>query len=302
MRVNLGGSVTNARIALTRAEPGIPELRTLSSIGSATDSEMTTSTDSQNTKPEAVLPLLERALKFRYALLLVSLIEAIEVARGPLKALGFPEFNWHAQHSSVPLGTLLVFTAAYLFFMTAVSPAIQRIVENVLSYVRWLPPVSRLLDTDETMKQESFDKKQRYELNYHYGLARLDDAKYAALMTKDDFWIKRIDEHRARIKASEEKEHSLASVSFSCTLLLLAIWWTQDGISWVHIAISSLFENPFTWAKALARLLALGTCVLIVSPWILSLSSRAKRCEAGRWIEHPQLAAQRSKKPRAMAG
>lgn len=263
---------------------------------------MTTPTDAQNTKPEAVLPLLERALKFRYALFLVSLVEAIEVARAPLKALGFPEFNWHAQHSSVPFGTLLVFTAAYLFFMAALSPAIQRILENVLSYVRWLPLVSRLLESEESMKQKSYDEKQRYESNYRYGLAQLRDAEHAALMTKDDFWIKRIDEHRARIKESEEQERSLASVSFSCTLLLLAIWWTQDGTSWVHVAISPLFEDAFTWAKALAWLLALGICALIVSPWILSFSSRARSYEAGRWIEHPQLAAQRSRTSRALAG
>lgn len=63
----------------------------------------------ESPKPENVLPLIERALEWRFALLLVSLVLAIDVARVPLHVLGFPFFNWHASDTSLPLGITHIF-------------------------------------------------------------------------------------------------------------------------------------------------------------------------------------------------
>lgn len=48
----------------------------------------------QGPKPENALPLIERALEWRLALLLISLVLAIDVARVPMHVLGFPFLNW----------------------------------------------------------------------------------------------------------------------------------------------------------------------------------------------------------------
>ncbi len=238
----------------------------------------------ESSKLKNVPSLIERALEWRLALLLVSLVLAIDVARVPMHALGFPFFNWHASDISLPLGGTLVFAMVYLVFMAGLSPFAQAVLERAAVKFEIQSWLHRWLGRKRDAVQE--------ERMYSHGFAPLDDVEKLALQQRDEFFIKLVKEDRALAKANEYSMRMMASVSFSCGLLML-LDISLIGRRARMEAIQSLWvdENSL-WLVLLAVIFFLSSLVLIIWPWWNHFVNGDvfyyERC----WIKHPELAAQ----------
>lgn len=239
----------------------------------------------EDTKPEQVLPLLERVLEWRYALLMVSLVLAIDVARAPLHAIGFPIFDWFALQSSVPLGTVLVFITVYVFFSSGLSLLLQGLLEYLLAElgIRWL-------------LRRWFGRKRdstRAARMYRHGYALVSDVETLALQQRDEFWIRRVNEDRAQVKSKERSIRFMVNLSFSCALLIFLECWVRGPIYWQYLITNSSSDVSEILASIFAIAMGLVCLTLVVWPW---WNHFVNDTDDRRWMEHPELAAKACKK------
>jgi|GEM_PF-2853819 len=248
---------------------------------------MNNSSDTPDSKPTNTLSILDRILQFRYALIVASVVLAIDVVRLPLHVLGFPEVNWFAQQSSVPIGLMIALTTSYVFFMAALSPALQTVVEFLLLSVRGTSIFSQIFsDGREDIS---------YESRYANGFVKVLDARKTALEQKDDFWIKRVSEHLERQQTNDRDGSFLGNVSFACILLVYLDWQLGGASSWLHAAMYWLMDQGGVLGIATTSF-ALLILALVVLPWFFEFQSKYHTGSYNGWIEHPELAAQYLKK------
>jgi hypothetical protein len=247
---------------------------------------MTDATHDSNSKPQDALPWLDRVVQLRYALLVISIVLAVDVARAPIHALGLPSFNWSATGATVPLGPLLVFACAYLFFMSSISPMIRLVVEGALRILLDLLPGG----DREHNKREDW---------YGNGYVRVSEARKAALREKDSFWIARVNEHEARLKAKARETQFMASVSFSCLLLLVLEWLLGDRTSWTYVAGGWLMGLESNWIGNIAMLVTSLSLLLVGASWWSAFREPWNENPRHGWIEHPELAKQHAQKLKA---
>lgn len=248
---------------------------------------MSNSPDAEDTKPVSALSILDQVLQFRYALLVASAIIAIDIGRIPLRALGFPDFNWFAQQSSVPMGTLIVFVGAYLFFMAVLSPVVQVVFERLWALLRMSSIFNRIFSENSAVNQHKW--------RYLYGYVRVNDAETLALEQRDAFWIKRVNEHREKAKTEAREVRFLANVSFSCTVLAWLDWQFGEPSSWIHVAM----RWPMGQVGALGiatSLLGWVVVALVAFPWLAEFQGTFDTDVSNEWIKHPELASEHAKK------
>jgi len=252
--------------------------------------DMTEANNDSSSKPQDALPWLDRVLQLRYSLLIGSIVLAADVARAPLRALGLPPLDWTITGTTVPLGSLLAFVCFYLFFMSGISPMVQFLVEWVLSILFEVLP-DRPVTSNWANQSMSEDQSR-------HGYVRLSDARKAALKERDDFWIARINEYEARLRSKEREARFMASVSFSCLLLLVLEYSIGDGTAWTHAAGRWLMDLDGTWGKGVVAILAILCSALIAFPWWSEFRDPIRWRNRSAWLEHPELAKQhRSKDP-----
>lgn len=248
---------------------------------------MTDSTQpSQEPNASDALSWLDRILNLRYALLFVSLVLAADIARTPLQALGFPIIDWRAREISVGLGTILVFATGYVMFMVGLSPTLQVIVEKPLRATGLVGRIGRFLGVNRYRPSR--------EERYRNGQVAVYEAESRALKERDEFWIKRIDAHRAHTKSVGVQAAQLARFSFSCIVLIVGELAVSDPTSWIHIA----FEWMISFDGKVEACFKIGTLVvlalMVITPWVLHLDKDAfEYLHGADSIKHPELAARR---------
>lgn len=247
---------------------------------------MTDATHDSNLKPQDALPWIDRVLQFRYALLVISIVLAVDIARAPMHALGLPSFDWSATGAAIPLGPLLVFVCAYLFFMSGISPMVQFVVEGALRiFIDLLP--------------DGYKEHRRHADWYRDGYVRVWEARKFALQEKDNFWIARVNEHEARLKTKARDTQFMASVSFSCLLLLLLDLLLGDRTSWTYVAGGWLMGLESNWSGNIAMLMTGLSLLLVGASWWSAFRESCNENPRHGWIEHPELAKQHAQKLKA---
>jgi hypothetical protein len=248
---------------------------------------MSTSSETSDSKTTSALSAVERPIQFRYALIAVSLILAINVGRAPLHALGLPEFVWSEKASSLPLGLLLSFAGSYLFFMAALSPAIQCVVEWVWGKLQITPLYKSLFGhSTSNVSLESM---------YRAGRVKIHDAEHAAIVQKDDFWIKRVEERLHQLETNAKEGRLLAKLSFACMLLACTDYVCGEPSSWLHTAARRVALEP-GFLGLVMQTVGLLAIVLVVMPWIWEVMNNHRTGDDSDWITHPELAAEQLKK------
>jgi hypothetical protein len=238
-------------------------------------------------KPENTVPVLDRIIQFRYALLAASLVLAVDAAQVPLRALGFPAFNWFASQSAIPLGTALAFAASYVFYMAALAPAVQMVVEFLLVTMRVTPLLTEILNLNT--------EPVSYESKYARGKVKVTDAQKDALTRKDDFWIKRVNEHLAQEREKAKDARIVGRLSFACILLVIMDWqWGTAQSSWLHDAAQRI-NSQAEWMGTSAALLAWLSLGLLALPWFFGHFADFNGGGNDDWIAQPELATQRLK-------
>jgi len=243
---------------------------------------MDTHSATANEKPGNVLSILEKVLELRYALLLISLLLAIEVARIPMNALGFPPFDWLAPQHSISLGSLLVFLAGYFFFMAGVSPLIQAVLEyflSILNIQEWLQrKYGKTLDTS--------DAEDVYRLGYVFWF----EAQNLALEQRDEFWAKRCEAHSERLRNMARTARFMSSVSFSCLLLIVWELSTADKTDVTRLAWRLLLDSNGEWAGPFPIIASLIFALSIIAPWWRQLLNGTTEYARLELVKHPELA------------
>jgi hypothetical protein len=216
--------------------------------------------------------LLEKSVQFRFGSLVLSFILGTDVA---LHFAGYPpigELRLGGEAHAVPIGDVLVFVGAFVVGMSAIAPAVSTL-------VRFL--VGALGMTRRT--------ELRFEELHLHGHVLLGDAKKVALLEKDAFWIKRIDDKTARHEKEEEEARTTATISFACAALLLVDGFLASGGTIVLNGLASV--GRFGLGEALQVGLVCLASWLLAQPW---LSWLRRDPYPTRTIHHPQLAKQRA--------
>lgn len=244
--------------------------------------------DTSSIKPENTFSILDRIIQFRYALMAASLVLAIDVGQVPLRALGFAGFDWFALQSAIPKGTALAFAASYAFFMAALAPAIQGMVEYLLVASNGTSLLTKVLSGNA--------KPVSNELQYAWGRVKVTDAQTDALARKDDFWIKRVEEHLAREHGKFKDARIVGRLSFACILLAFLDWqWGTAQSSWLHAA-AQWINAQVGWLSVTAVLVAWLSIGVLAFPWLFEHLGDYQLGGYEDWMQHPEMAAQLLKK------
>lgn len=237
---------------------------------------------------EEAVSTLEKALRFRFALLFASFVLTMHCALTAYYHLRLPVLDWRPwslepmPQNSVKTGALIVFLAAYFFFISGVVPIIRGYWEMLLGSIRFLPGVYSLFPPRE---------RTTYKEMYKRGKVKLSDSEQEALLSQNNFWTARNEAQAAHYKRETEEVELMANVSFSCLIVLLA--------DYVFMGDESLTVTVVRWAQSyngvtfavLTTLIGLAAFMLF-TPWWLAF---AKWDRYDQWIKHPELANKRLK-------
>lgn len=237
--------------------------------------------ESQETKsPESeLLSLLDRIRHFRYALVGISIVLSIDIAFALFPSLGFAEMSWLNLNSSAAFGAAVLCVVGYLFFMSGLSPLVQGVLEKALEAAN-IPELWN-------RHRSNWLAPPTWERMYRHGYARLRTRKELALLQKDAFWIQRIAEHEAQVNASKKERDFMASMSFSCMLLLLVDALFLNSTAWSHAAVTDVFSS-FGAAGRVVVVLVLAW--LVVTPWWNRLLYAQRIADGDDWIADPESA------------
>ena len=245
---------------------------------------------------EQGLSLLEKSMQFRWALLLTSFILAADVTLGAFYHLSLINLDWqfslgvHSMQTKMPIGSVIVFLGAYMFFLSGISPAIQKIVEFLLCKFYYLTfiytTVNRLFFAHEY--KISFNNMCRY------GYVDINKAKKIALQEKDDFWILQIDALKAENQKELAEKRVTSSISFSCACLLVINYFLNNDLSIFKKIVQLVNLQPDIWHgienfHGALYFIIFIFLTLIVLPWYRWLVRDRYDTE---WIHHPVLAEQ----------
>jgi hypothetical protein len=223
--------------------------------------------------------LLDKVTEFRFALAILSVVIAIDVALAWIANRNILSMDWSTLSAGgfAKLGLAVVI---YVFWMAALSPLVRYVVEFVFS----LLGNTRLGSAFGSVVEPEHETAER---RYAWGRVRVNDAKLRALKDKDTFWIAQVEKAEAKEIEQRNEMAELASLSFSVAGLLMMDWWSEHSIvgevaAWLggHGGRMGSFATLGAWI-----------CMLVIAfPWLC-------RVRAGypgdAWMEHPELAKER---------
>lgn len=228
---------------------------------------------------EQGLRLLDKVTEFRFALALLSVAVALDIALAWIANRNVLTLDWSTLGAGgiAKLGLAMV---VYVFWMAALSPLARYIVE----YAFGLLGNTRLGSMLSSVVEPEYETAER---RYASGQVRVNEAKLRALEDKDAFWMAQVE--KAEAKQCEERNEmaQLASLSFSVSGLLVMDWWGDSSIIGLAVAWLGGFDGRMGSVASLSTWL----CVLIVAfPWLYRARADIPR---DMWINHPELAKER---------
>ncbi len=232
-----------------------------------------------NGAAEQGLRLLDKVTEFRFALALLSVVIAFDVALSWIANRNVLTMDWSALGASdiTRIGLAMV---AYVFWMAALSPLVRHIVE----YAFMLLENTRLSGMLNRVVEPIYETAER---RYASGQVRVNEAKLRALRDKDAFWIARVEKAEARQREERDEMVQLAGLSFSVSGLLLMDWWMDSSLTGLVTAWVGEFGGPMGSVASLGA----WVCILLVAfPWLYRMRVAMP---SETWIDHPELARER---------
>lgn len=236
-------------------------------------------------RAEQAITLLDRVVQYRWALLVISVVLAMDDVLVAFFNIGIIDFdlnlvNGVAGNKLIPTGSYIVFFGCYVFFMGAFSPLMEGILKWLIRQIRYSKIWPAIFDHT--------DWHRDYRERLSYGYVRLYDAEKEALKEKDSFWIGRIEATKEERRKRGSEEVLLAKLSFSCTFLLLINFVAGDNsFSQLLLGWNEKQSIVWHWIPDFMFLLCGG---ILFSPWIVSFM---REDEYSNWIAHPEMAERR---------
>lgn len=228
---------------------------------------MTQHAESQESKIGQSLSLLEKAVQFRFALLVLSLVLAADVVLIWYFQRSLIAFRWGGD---VHVGAVLVFGSGYFFFMATVPAVVLALLQRVWSQFGW-------------HRESTSDSESKHRAGY----VLLREAEEHALRGSDSFWFQRVQEEKTKRERERGDRATTARISFACTLLLAVDALLPGSESLVQSAGLAFTQLEAVLPVGLVVILALLVLAVIVLPWWDWLRADPW---AGDWIRHPSLA------------
>jgi hypothetical protein len=225
------------------------------------------------------LRLLDKVTEFRFALVLLSVAMAFDVALAWIANRNVLTMDWSTLGTGgiAKLGLAMV---VYVFWMAALSPLVRYIVE----YAFMLLGNTRLGSMLSNVVEPEYETAER---RYASGQVRVNDAKLRALRDKDTFWASQVEKAEAKQREARNEMAQLASLSFSVSGLLVMDWWRESSI----IGLVTAWLGGIGGRMGSIASLGAWICILIVAfPWLYRMRA-AMPSEV--WIDHPDLARER---------
>lgn len=233
-------------------------------------------------RAEQAITLLDRVVQYRWALLIVSVVLAIDDALVIFFNNGIANFDLHLSNVAeggklIPTGAYIVFLGCYVFFMGAISPVFQNILEWFMNLIRYSDVWYKIFGHSGSYRD--------YREKLNSGYVTLYDAKKEALKEKDSFWIGRVEARKDEKRKSDSEGKMLSQLSFSCTFLLLVNLLAGDNsFSSLLLEWNVIQSIIWHWIVDIVFLLAVGVLIL---PWLIYFM---RNDEYFDWIEHPEMA------------
>ncbi len=223
--------------------------------------------------------LLDKVTEFRFALAILSVAIALDVALAWIANRNILTVDWSTLGAG-GIARLGLAVVIYVFWMAALSPLVRYVVEFVFS----LLGNTRLGSALGSVVEPEHETAER---RYAWGRVRVNDAKLRALKDKDIFWIVQVEKAEAKEIEQRSEMSALASLSFSVAGLLLMDWWSEHSITGEVAA----WLGGYGGRMGSVATLGAWICVLVIAfPWLY----RVRVGYLGdAWMEHPELAKER---------
>lgn len=228
---------------------------------------------------EQAFKLLEKVTEFRFALAILSVAIALDIALVQVANQNILTMDWSmlGADGAAKLGLAVVI---YVFWMAALSPLVRLIVEFVLSSLgntRLCSVLGRVVESERVTAEQ----------RYAWGQVRINDAKLRALKDKDAFWIAQIEKAEAKEIEQRNEMTALSSLSFSVAGLLLMDWWNKHSI----VGEVVMWLGGYSGRMGEVATLGASVCMLVIAfPWLYHVWAGYPE---DAWMEHPELAKER---------
>lgn len=223
--------------------------------------------------------LLDKVTEFRFALAILSITIALDVALAWVAHRNILTMNWSTLEAG-SIAKLSLAVVIYVFWMAALSPLVRYVVEFVFSLLGNTRLGSALGSVVEPERETA-------ERRYAWGRVRVNDAKLRALKDKDAFWMAQVEKAEAKEIEQQSEMAALASLSFSVAGLLLMDWWSENSIAG---EVTAWLGRNDGWMVDVATLGGWVCVLLIAFPWLYRVRTGYPD---DAWMEHPELAKER---------
>lgn len=223
--------------------------------------------------------LLDKVTEFRFALVLLSVAIALDVALAWIAHRNILTMDWSTLGAG-GIAKLGLSVVIYVFWMAALSPLVRYVVEFVFSLLGNTRLGSALGSVVEPERETA-------ERRYAWGRVRVNDAKLRALKDKDAFWMAQVEKAEAKEIEQRSEMAALASLSFSVAGLLLMDWWSDRSI----VGEVAAWLGGYGGRMGSVATLGAWVCVLLIAfPWLYRVRTGYPD---DAWMEHPELAKER---------
>jgi hypothetical protein len=233
---------------------------------------------------EQAVSILERAVRFRFALLFVSFILSANFALHAIYNIKIVNFDWktggHEPIQEIRIGAILTFFAIFYFLFSGVIPIVRHFTERLLEICGISKITNFLFSNREVWK---------YKDMYYWGYVRLSDSEKDALLMQNSFWAARNDSKSAEIKSEADERNLLANASFMCVVILLLdhFYFGEQSL----ITIINAWLNELSGIAYAIHALFVGVSgFMLISPWWVAFNNDDY---LDKWIPHPELARRR---------
>ncbi|MCV2219862.1 hypothetical protein [Thauera sp. Sel9] len=229
---------------------------------------------------ESGFRLLDKVIEFRFALALLSVAVALDVALAGIAHRSILTMDWPALDAGM-VARLGLAAVAYVLWMAVLASVSYYAVQRVLSSLA----DSRLGSALRCAVEPECEVAER---RYAWGRVRVNDAKLRALKDKDTFWMAQVEKAEARGREVENEMTALARLSFSVTGLMLMDWGLRE-----HSMAGEIAEGLGGYGGRMGDVAILGLCAIvfvIAFPWLYQVWNPHPR---DAWMDHPELAKER---------
>lgn len=228
---------------------------------------------------EQGLRLLDKVTEFRFALTLLSIAIALDVALVWIANRNILTMEWSGL-SADSFARLGIAVVVYVFWMAALSPLVRIFVEHMFALLGNTRLGSVLNGLVEPVHESA-------ERRYAWGRVRVGDAKLRALRDKDTFWMAQVEKVEAKAGEERSKMTALADLSFSVVGLLLLDWWSDYSIAG---EVTAWLNGYGGQTGSIARLGVLACMLVVAFPWLYRVRAYIP---SETWMDHPELAKER---------